>query len=117
MPSYFRVSVHDTYFHLSILLQRPAELRYFQQTEGVGDAEDLIEAAPNPADFLDKLGHINRGASRMTAPLMHCRINRSREPLTLPAFSLRSASSSSDRRMMIWLVLLRMDFPSFGPGS
>ena len=45
----------------------------------------------------------------MAAPLIHCRMNRSREPRTLLTFSLRLASSSSDRRMMIWLVLLRMD--------
>ena len=50
----------------------------------------------------------------MTAPLIHCRINRSREPLALLTFSFRSANSSSDRRMMIWFVLLRMDSPFSG---
>lgn len=38
-----------------------AEFRYFQQSLGVGDNEDAIEAGPNPADFMDQLRHIDGG--------------------------------------------------------
>ncbi len=112
-----RVSVHDTYFYLTISLQCLAEFRHFQQTLGVGNHEDSIEASPHPADFLDQLRHINGGS----LPDDSAVDTLADKPLTGTSYPadlfVEVGKLSSDRRMMIWLVLLRMDFPFFGPGS
>lgn len=114
LPSVLCVGVHDTYFQLPVPLHRPAEFRHFQQALGVGNDEDTIEAGPHPADFVDQLRHVNGGG----LPDGSAADTLPDKPLTgtrtLLTFSLRSASSSSDRRMMIWLVLLRIDSPSSG---
>ena len=61
LPSVFRVGIHDTYFQFPVPLHRLAEFRHFQQTLGVGNDEDTIEAGPNPADFINQLRHVNGG--------------------------------------------------------
>lgn len=114
LPSVFRVSVHDTYFQLPVPLHRPAELRHFQQALGVGNDEDSVETGPNSADFVNQLRYIDGGGLPDGSAADTLPDNHSREPRTLLTFSLRSASSSSDRRMMIGFVLLRMDSPFSG---
>ena len=59
LPSVLRVSVHDTYFYLTIPFQRLAEFRYFQQALGIGNDKDSIEAGSHPADFMDQPRHVN----------------------------------------------------------
>ena len=54
LRSVLPVSVHDIYFQLLVPLHRLAEFSHFQQSLGVGDDEDAIEAGPNSADFVDQ---------------------------------------------------------------
>lgn len=58
--SAFRVSVHDTFLYLPVVSQCPAELEQVQQVDGTGGTEELVQAVPNPTDFIYQLHHINK---------------------------------------------------------